>query len=183
MLKEKISGLRINLERLRPNQNMAETVFAAVDKNRKMFSLWLDWVKDTKSAKDSLHFLEAADQDWNDQKQFVYAISFQNKFIGLISAICVAWKHKRVEIGYWLDTDYTGQGFMQEAVSLLEKELFENDFNRIVIHTDTMNLKSANIAKRLGYVHEGILRQERYSAVHKNFRDINVFSKLRGDLK
>ena len=183
MLKEIISGQRITLERPVPDMRTAQIVFSSIDKSRKALSSWLVWVNDTQSTEDSLLFLETADQDWNNQKQFVYAISFQNKFIGLISAICVAWKHKRVEIGYWLDTDYTGQGFMTEAVSLLEKELFENDFNRIVIHTDTMNLKSANVAKRLGYVHEGILRQERYSATHKNFRDINVFSKLKSDLK
>ena len=183
MLKEKISGLRINLERPRPNQNMAETVFAAVDKNRKMFSLWLDWIKDTKSAKDSLHFLEAADQDWNDQKQFVYAICHQGAFIGLISVINISRQHKRAEIGYWLDTDFSGRGFMEEAVFMLEKELFENGFNRITVQTDVLNTKSAAVAKRCGYVLEGVLRQERYSEIQGRFRDTNVFSKLKSDLK
>jgi len=65
---------------------------------------------------------------------------------------------------------------------LIEKELFENGFNRIVIHTDALNVKSANVAKRLGYVHEGVLRQDRYSETRKCFRDTNVFSKLKSDL-
>ena len=93
----------------------------------------------------------------------------------------VAWQHKRAEIGYWLDTDYTGKGLMSEAVSLIEKELFANDFNRLVIHTDVLNVKSANIPQRLGYVHEGILRQEVYSEPNNRYRDINVFSKLKAE--
>ncbi|MBO4643402.1 MAG: GNAT family N-acetyltransferase [Alphaproteobacteria bacterium] len=183
MLKEKISGQRISLTRPLPDKKTAGIIFNSMDKSRKALSPWLYWVNDTQSPDDTLRFLEEVDQDWNDQKQFVYAISFQNNFIGLISAICVSWRHKRVEIGYWLDTDYTGQGFMREAVSLLEKELFANGFNRIVIHTDVLNTKSANVARELGYVHEGVLRQERYSETQGRFRDTNVFSKLKSDLK
>ena len=123
------------------------------------------------------------DSDWNENKQFVYAVYFQEVFIGLISVLNVAWKHKRAEIGYWLDSDYTGKGLMSEAVSLIEKELFANDFNRIVIHTDVLNTKSAKIPQRLGYVHEGILRQEVYSEPNNRFRDSNVFSKLKSDIE
>ena len=70
---------------------------------------------------------------------------------------------------------------MHEAVSLIETELFDNDFNRLVIHTDVLNLKSANVAQKMGYVHEGILRQEIYSEPNNRYRDINVFSKLKSD--
>ena len=182
-MKEIISGQRITLKRLVPDMQTAQVMFASIDKCRDAFSPWLDWIENTNSTEDTMRFLEDVNQDWNDQKQFVYAIYHQEIFIGLISAINVSWKNKRAEIGYWLDTDYTGNGFMAEAVSLIEKELFANDFNRIVIHTDVLNTKSANVAKRLGYVHEGVLRQELYSETQGRFRDKNVFSKLRGDLK
>ena len=128
-------------------------------------------------------FLKTVDSDWNENKQFVYAVYFQEVFIGLISVLNVAWKHKRAEIGYWLDSDYTGKGLMSDAVSLIEKELFANDFNRIVIHTDVLNTKSAKIPQRLGYVHEVILRQEVYSEPNNRFRDLNVFSKLKSDIE
>ena len=183
MLKEALSGQRITLNRAFPNEETAKILFSSINKSRKDFLPWLDWIKDTNSSEDTLRFLQDADQGWNDQTQFVYAIYLRQNFIGLISAINVSWKNKRAEIGYWLDSDYTGNGFMSEAVSLLEKELFENGFNRIVIHTDVLNTKSANVAERLGYVHEGVLRQELYSETQGRFRDKNVFSKLRGDLK
>lgn len=68
---------------------------------------------------------------------------------------------------------------MQEAVSLLEKEFFEQGINRIVIKTDILNVKSANVAQRCGYILEGVLRQESFSKNEQRYRDINVFSKLR----
>lgn len=183
MLKETLTGKRITLRRPVPDTRTAQTVFSAMDKSRKAFSPWLDWVKDTKSSEDTFHFLEAVDQDWNNGTSFVYAIYRQETFVGLISAINVSLKNRRAEIGYWLDVDFSGQGFMSEAVLLLETELFSNGFNRIVIHTDVLNTKSANVARRCGYVHEGVLRQERYSERQGRFRDTNVFSKLKADLK
>ena len=182
MLKEIISGERIILKRPQPDMKTAEMIFASIDKCRETFLPWLGWVKNTHSPSHSLEFLQNVDKDWNDHKQFVYAICLDSAFIGLISILNVAWQHKRAEIGYWLDTDYTGKGLMSEAVTLVEKELFANDFNRIVIHTDVLNLKSAKIPQRLGYTHEGILRQELYSEPNNRFRDINVFSKLKSDI-
>ncbi len=154
-----------------------------IDKRRSEFAPWLGWVKYTKAPEDTLQFLEEVDTDWVQNKQFVYAIYLQNKIIGLISILNVAWQHKRAEIGYWLDTDFTGNGYVGEAVSLIENELWLNDFNRIVIHTDVMNTKSANVARRLNYTHEGVLRQDIYSEPSNRYRDRNVFSKLRSDAK
>lgn len=183
MLKEKISGQRITLERPSLDMRTAQTVFAAVDKSRNAFSPWLDWVEDTRAPEDVFRFLQEADQGWKDGSQFVYAIYCRKTFMGLISAINISRKNKRAEIGYWLGTEYTGKGFMAEAVSLLERELFADNFNRVVIHTDVLNAKSAGVAKRCGYVLEGVMRQERYVERQGRFRDTNVFSKLRADLK
>jgi RimJ/RimL family protein N-acetyltransferase len=72
---------------------------------------------------------------------------------------------------------------MSEAIALIEKELFDNGFNRIVIHTDALNQRSANVALKAGYQFEGILRQNIYSVACERYRDQNVFSKLKSDLK
>lgn len=72
---------------------------------------------------------------------------------------------------------------MQEAVKLLEKELFNKEINKIIIRTDVGNLKSTNVAKKLGYCFDGIMRQDLYRQREDCFRDINVFSKLKGEYK
>jgi len=82
-----------------------------------------------------------------------------------------------------MDTSFTGNGYMTEAVKLIEEELFNNDFNKIVIHTDVLNIKSARIPQSLGYKLDGILREDTYSEPNKRFRDRNVFSKLKSEYK
>ena len=182
-MRENILSERIALKRATFNVETAERIYATIDKCRDVFSPWLGWVEETHSQENILKFLEKVNVDWDNNAQFVYEIYMGKKFIGLISVINVAWQHKRAEIGYWLDTDYTGKGYMSEAVVIIEKELFDNDFNRIVIHTDVLNQCSANVAIKAGYKFEGILRQNIYSISQKRYRDQNIFSKLRSDLK
>lgn len=182
-MRENIVGKRIKLKRPFCNIKTAEKIYSVIDKCRDIFLPWLGWVKDTNSPKDTLKFLEVVNKDWNSNTQFVYEISVDKNFVGLISVVNVAWPHKRAEISYWLDTDYTGCGYMAEAIALIEKELFDNGFNRIVIHTDALNQRSANVALKAGYQFEGILRQNIYSVACERYRDQNVFSKLKSDLK
>lgn len=106
------------------------------------------------------------------------------KYLNILSLnINIAWSHKRAEIGYWLDTDYTGDSYMSEALPLIEEELFTNDFNRIVIHTDVLNYRSANVAIKAGYKLEGVLRQNVYSEPNEHYRDQNIFAKLKSEQK
>lgn len=182
-MKENICGPKITLKRLKHNHKTAQEMFLVIDKCRDAFLPWLDWVQNTNSPNDLMEFLQNANNDWDNNKQFIYGIYLNDKFIGYISVIDVSWSNKRAEIGYWLDTDCSGHGYMGEAVQLIENELFENDFNRIIIITDVLNTKSAKVAQHSGYKHDGILRQNTYSTVNKRFRDQNVFSKLKSDIK
>jgi RimJ/RimL family protein N-acetyltransferase len=64
------------------------------------------------------------------------------------------------EIGYWIATAHTGKGLATEAVRALCRVGFELDaLDRIEIHCDPENIKSAAIPARLGFVHEATLRR------------------------
>ncbi len=180
-LPETIIHENITLCRPQCTPETANVIFAVIDKCRDVFLPWLGWVKETETPADTLAFLQGVDADWNAQKQFVYSLFIGETFIGLVSVLNVAWAHNRAEIAYWLDTDYTGRGLMSQAVTMLEHALWRAGFNRLVIHTDVLNIQSAKIPQRLGYTHEGVLRQELFSTAHNRYRDINVFSKLRMD--
>ena len=179
-MKEVLSGKRIKLCRPKCDLKTAEDIFRVVDKCKVIFSRWLDWGNEyTKDM--AFDFLKSADANWENNKEFVYAIYFENTFIGLITILNIAEQHKKAEIGYWLDTDFTGNGYMTEAVKLIERELFDNGFNKVVIQTDVLNVKSAKIPQTLGYKLDGILRQDAYSEPQHRFWDRNVFSKLKSD--
>ena len=182
-MQDHIQGKRIELMRATADIDTAAEMYFVIDKCREIFSPWLDWADETHSAEDTLKFLKIADKNWKNNTEFVYTILLDKKLIGLITAKEISWEDKRAEVAYWLDTDYTGNGYMSEAVALIEKALFANGFNRLVIHTDVLNTRSANVAIKAGYKFEGILRQNIYSELHKRFRDQNVFSKLKSELK
>ena len=88
-------------------------------------------------------------------------------------------ENKKVELGYWLAKDYRGHGYIMESVAVLEKELFKNGFNKIIIHTDVLNKNSVNIAKKLGYKLEAVLKQDRFLKHENRFRDTNCFVKFK----
>jgi RimJ/RimL family protein N-acetyltransferase len=57
-----------------------------------------------------------------------------------------------VEIGYWCHADHVGQGVISKAVRALTRELLGlPHINRIEIHCDEANMRSAAVARRLDY--------------------------------
>lgn len=102
----------------------------------------------------------------------IWAIFLQLIFSGQV----VVWK---LVIGYWILGKFEGQGFVSDAVKLIEKTVFEIGFNRLVIRVDPNNKRSRSIPQRLHYVSEGIARQAIY--VNGEFRDLEIFSKLKDE--
>lgn len=59
---------------------------------------------------------------------------------------------EHLEIGYWIRTDATGQGFATEvAVALCAAAFEEPGIVRVEIHCDVNNHRSAAIPRRLGF--------------------------------
>jgi RimJ/RimL family protein N-acetyltransferase len=65
--------------------------------------------------------------------------------------------HRRVgeggiEIGYWLDQDAVGNGYMTEAVGSITEALFKDEtLDRVEIHHDRANSRSRTIPEAIGY--------------------------------
>ena len=57
-----------------------------------------------------------------------------------------------VEIGYWTHVAYSGRGFMTAAAKAITQVAEAlDDVNRVEIHTDEANVRSAAIPPKLGY--------------------------------
>jgi RimJ/RimL family protein N-acetyltransferase len=71
--------------------------------------------------------------------------------------------HERVgeyglEIGYWIDLQFQGKGYVTEWVAAMTRlgiEVLELD--RLEIHCDPLNTRSAAVPDRLGFTFEGVL--------------------------
>lgn len=100
------------------------------------------------------------------------------KFIGSSGFHDVNWKVPRFEIGYWLDSRYTGQGYMTEAIEALTDYAFrELKAKRVTIKCDATNLKSRAVAERLGYALEGTIKNDAWSVDKTRLTDTLIFAK------
>jgi RimJ/RimL family protein N-acetyltransferase len=71
------------------------------------------------------------------------------------------WAARSFEIGYWLRVSAAGQGYITEAAGLVVAYLFDQlEAKRVQICCDERNLRSAAVARRLGFIQEGRLRND-----------------------
>ncbi|WP_148051341.1 GNAT family N-acetyltransferase, partial [Pseudomonas chlororaphis] len=80
----------------------------------------------------------------------------------------------------WINTQFSGSGYMTETVSVLTNlgfQLFK--FRRIEIQCECNNTKSRAIPEKLGFELEGILRNEDFSADGKQLADTCIYAKIK----
>ncbi|MCP4393766.1 MAG: GNAT family N-acetyltransferase [Alphaproteobacteria bacterium] len=175
---KKIVGERIVLKQHKAMFKYAQDLFAVVDKNREHLSHYMLWVTDTKKAEDTFNWILQMRKEWDEKKQAAYGLFLNNNHIGNISVFDVNHDHHNGEIGYWLDKDSVGNGYMTEAVKVLEKEFFDRGLHRMVIKCDEENLPSASVAKRCGYTLEGKQRESLLYKCDVKYKSCCLFSKL-----
>ncbi len=84
------------------------------------------------------------------------------------------------EIGYWIHQDFTNQGLATELSAALTRVAFEIDqVQRVEIHCDPANLRSAGVPRKLGFTHEATLKQ-RYPTAG-GFRDSMIWTLFAGE--
>ncbi|NOK22090.1 GNAT family N-acetyltransferase [Corallococcus carmarthensis] len=86
-----------------------------------------------------------------------------------------------LEIGYWIAERHTGRGLATEIAGALTRVAFELEgVRRVEIHCDPRNVRSAAVARRLGFTHEATLRQ-RLVAPDGALRDTMIWTLLSGE--
>jgi len=82
------------------------------------------------------------------------------RLIGTCSLFNLAWGNRRAEIGYALAADAWGRAWMDEALRALLRHAFTVlALNRLEADIDPRNEASARSLQRLGFQHEGLLRE------------------------
>ncbi len=174
--KEKLDGERIYLKR--HDIELAETMFKYVDEDRERLGQFLPWVDFTKTIEDEVNYIKHTHERWDERALFDYGIYRRgdDKYLGNCGVHTIRWEHDYCELGYWILGDFEGQGFMSEAVRILESYLFEEGFNRIQVRCSDINSRSENIPKNNGYIYEGTSRKD--SIEKGKYRSTKMFSKL-----
>ncbi len=102
------------------------------------------------------------------------------QFIGSSGLHRINWDVPKFEIGYWIDTRFSGKGYITEAVKDITEFAFVNlNARRVEIRCDSKNTKSSAIPEKLGFILEGILKHDGISADLQEPRDTCVYAKVK----
>ncbi len=155
----------------------AEPLFARVAANRGRLRRWLPWVEDTRALDDSRAYILRMQAQAKAGLGLTFGLWWKERLIGVAGFTWIAQAHCAAAIGYWLDQDAEGYGHMTAAVSALLRHGFrELGLNRIEIRAGVRNRRSRAIPRRLGFRHEGTLRQAEW--VDGRFVDHAVYGLL-----
>jgi RimJ/RimL family protein N-acetyltransferase len=93
------------------------------------------------------------------------------------------WESRYFEIGYWIRASAEGRGYVTEAVQLLTNYAFTSlAATRVQIRCDERNVRSAAVARRLGFVQEARLRDDTLTP-DGTLRTTLIFALIPTDLK
>lgn len=92
---------------------------------------------------------------------YFYLRNSDNLMIGYICIKNIDRNCDKCELAYFIDKEYQGQGIISKAVSNITAYCFnEINMNKVFICTATTNIGSQRVAKKNGYLQEGLFRED-----------------------
>jgi RimJ/RimL family protein N-acetyltransferase len=156
----------------------------AVDASLDHLRPWMPWAHaEPQTVEQKVELLRAFRGQFDLGQNFVYGL-FSRDEAQLVGG---SGFHLRVgddafEIGYWIRASEDGKGLATESTAALTRVGFEVcEVDRIEIHVEPENERSARIPQKLGYVEEARLRRRLYAAPGGEPRDMVVFTMFRSD--
>ena len=149
--------------------------------SRPSVSRFLTWEPHT-SVEQDYRFIEKA-LEVNGCGEYYAGIELKKdkKLIGCIHVYNLSSRHRRCEISYILNPDYSGAGYAAEAVNAISEWLMkEMNFVRIQALCVTDNDRSEKLLKRCNMSCEGTLRNYAVLKDGKSY-PMKIYSKCRED--
>lgn len=117
----------------------------------------------------------------SDNNRYDAVIEADGIPVGTIGLLSIDRKNSKAE--YYIamgETEYKGKGIAKEASRLILAYGFEKlGLNRIYLFTETENIKAQRLFEKVGFIREGILKQDVFS--HGQFVDRIAYGYLRED--
>ncbi|MDA1279851.1 MAG: GNAT family N-acetyltransferase [Chloroflexi bacterium] len=164
--------------RLRPvSADDQQAMWSAIDTGRDYLGEYLPWINEypSEAAHTSGFRKRLFEQDFYDRSGN-YVVEYRGELAGT-AGFHVPNRDNGLEIGYWLREDLQGQGIMTKCVAaLIDITIFQMGVHRVVIRAATSNAGSRGIPERLGFKHEGTLREAGF--VNNQYLDLEIYSML-----
>jgi len=141
------------------NSFRTEEIFEVAQKNYGRLKRWLLWI-DGATIDSMNEFYNNMLNKFAKKMAIPAFIIYKDSYIGSIDIVVKkGYGANYGEIGYWIDKDYEKRGIVTKCASKLINLAFNYlDIKSIVIRCANANSNSCNVAKRLGFKLDGVLR-------------------------
>jgi len=162
----------------------APAVKEAVDASLDHLRPWMPWAhEEPQTVEQKVELLRTFRGQFDLGQNFVYGLfsADESQLVGG-SGFHLRVGDDAFEIGYWIRASEDGKGLATESTAALTRVGFEVcEVDRIEIHVEPANEKSARIPQKLGYVEEARLQRRLYPAPGGEPRDTIVYTMFRSD--
>ncbi len=160
----------------------SQQFFDAIDTERGYFRDWLPFVDHIQSVEDVQAYIAQCLSKPAEAGELVLGIHVAQNFVGLIGFKSMDRENKKAEIGYWLSRQHQKKGIITKALYRLLKYSFEElALNRVQLKIAKGNQASIGVAKRLGFLLEGVERDG--ELLVSGFADLYIYSMLKREFK
>lgn len=158
----------------------APSLFRLIETDRERLGRWLPWVEETCTEADSARFIADAADERQRRRSLVLGILVGGTLAGTVGLHYVDWFDRSAELGYWIASNAEGHGHVTRAArAVLVLAFGAAALNRLTIRCAVGNERSRQVAERLGFRHEGLLREAQ--RVGDRFLDQHLFALVRRD--
>lgn len=147
-------------------QHHAADLYRHVEANRDWLERWLSWVPRVTDAETARAVVEQYLARLAANDGMLVGIWSDGALAGGVLLRTIKWETRNTEIGYWIGEDFAGRGLATRAAAAMLDFAFEElKLDHVLLQAATTNLPSRGVAERLGFTHEGTLRNaHRYPA-------------------
>lgn len=163
----------------------APLLWDAVEFSRKHLQPWMPWVAEHNCLDFTREYIRKLQAKWTLREDFPMGIwrLTDGALLGSCGIHRIDWTIPAMESGYWLRPDAEGNGYVSEAVRLIVDFVFGPlRAERLEIRCDSLNVRSAAVPPRVGFILEAELRHSRRNTDNK-LGDTMVFAMTRGDFE
>lgn len=154
---------------------------AAIRESFEDLSRWMPWADHVPDVAETEANVRLAHERYRANTDFRLHLFLKGTgtLIGSSGLHKIDWSVPKFEIGYWVRSSYSREGYITEAVNAIAEFAFrELGAHRVGICMDSLNTRSRMVAERAGFEYEGTLRNDDRQA-DGQLRDTLVYSKIR----
>lgn len=148
-----------------------------VVKNQRWLQQSLSWAGEVRSEEETRRHVQGNVMLHQRDYAKMFLLFLDKRPIGVLSFNQIEPQNKTAYIGYWIDEDCQGQGYLSRSLQAFIHYYARSGLvRRFVIKCRVENTRSNQVALRNGFVLEGCLRQAEY--LNGSYDDQNIYARI-----